>query len=60
MGKLLVVAAAMVGVFFLITAFIPQAWSAGFNVPVGKGFHVPWAAPIFGVFLYIAWGLKSK
>ena len=60
MAKLLVVVAAMIGMLFLINTFIPQSWMAGFNVPIGKGMHVPWALPILGGFFYIAWGMKGK
>lgn len=60
MGKLLVIAVAMVGLLCLINMFVPQAWMAGFNIPVGNGIHCPWAIPILGGFLYIAWGLKGK
>lgn len=60
MSKLLVVAIAMVGLLCLINMFVPQAWFAGFTIPIGKGIHCPWALPLVGGFFYICWGLKSK
>lgn len=48
MVKLFFILVGIVGTFFLINAYIPQAWSAGFNLPIGHGIHVPWALCIIG------------
>jgi hypothetical protein len=55
MIKLLVVVAAMIGFLAMINAFAPEAWMTGFKLPVGKGVSVPWAFPILGLGLYVAW-----
>ena len=49
----------IVGVLFLVNAYIPQAWAGGFTVPIGHGFMVPWAICILAVVL-IAGATKLK
>lgn len=57
MQKWFVVLVGVVGAFFLINAYIPQAWGSGFHV---LSMHVPWAVVILGGFIVIAARLKSK
>lgn len=50
----------MIGALFLVNAYIPQAWAAGFTVPVGHGVMVPWAACLLAALLIAGiWKLKS-
>jgi len=60
MVKLFVVAVALFGAVVLLNQFVPQAWGAGFDIPIGDGVRFPWAFCLLGGFLWMAWSLKGK
>lgn len=60
MLKFIVMVIGVIGTLFLINSYAPQAWSAGFTIPVGHGVHIPWAVCIIGAFIVVASRLKAK
>lgn len=57
MSKILVVALALAGCCFLVTAYAPQAWKEGFHV---QGHTIPFAFLGLAVVGYLGYKLKSK
>jgi hypothetical protein len=57
MVKLIVYALVLFGLFAVISAWMPTAWTQGFAV---KGHTVPWAVPIVFGGLYLVYTLKGK
>jgi hypothetical protein len=59
MSKWIVIAAGIVGILFLVNAYIPEAWFSGIRI-FDTGYYVPWAFCILGAFLVVGFRLKSK
>jgi len=59
-SKWFVVIVGIFGALFLINTYIPNAWSAGFTLPIGHGVHVPYALCMLGAFIVVAARLKAK
>ena len=59
MAKWFVIAAGIVGILFLVNAYLPEAWFSGIRLG-DSGYYVPWAFCILGGFLLVAFRLKSK
>lgn len=57
MVKLIVYALVLFGMFAVISAWMPTAWTQGFAI---KGHNVPWAVPICFGGLYLVYTLKAK
>ncbi len=60
MVKLILMGLVLFGCFAVISSWFPSLWLSGFNLPLGKGYNIPWAACFCAVPMIWMWNVKTK